>query len=155
MIDHLTLSVSDLAATKQFLTTVLAPLGYRPMMEFQEFVGFGNKKPELWVKQAAVPTTPQHLAFIAPDRKAVDAFFKAAIAAGAKDDGKPGIREMYHPNYYGAFIIDPINGHPFEAVCHLPVETKKAAAKVSAKKAPAKAKKVVKVAAKGKKRSKR
>lgn len=64
-----------------------------------------------------MPTQKAHIAFSAPDRKTVDTFYKAAMAAGGKDNGKPGIREIYHPNYYGAFVFDP-DGHNIEAVCH-------------------------------------
>ena len=117
MIDHFTVSVKDLAASRAFYEKVLAPLGYGVKMEFQQYLGFGDKKPYLWLKQAEVGTTPQHIAFRAHSRAAVDGFHQAAIAAGAKDDGSPGIREMYHPHYYGAFVIDP-DGHNIEAVFH-------------------------------------
>lgn len=154
MIDHFTLSVSDYEASKKFYTAVLAPLGYKQLMEFGQMAGFGNTKPYLWIKQSDVATTPQHIAFSAPSRELVDAFHQAALAFGAQDDGAPGIRHDYHPSYYGAFVIDPLNGHPIEAVNHheakaapVPVKSKKASAvkkiaakKVAAKKAPAKKK---------------
>ena len=118
MIDHLTVRVRDVQKSKAFLTAALAPLGYELLMEFGEFLGFGaDKKPDLWI--APGKQEPLHLAFAAKDRKSVDAFYKAAIKAGAKDNGKPGIREDYHPNYYGAFVIEP-DGHNLEAVCHKP-----------------------------------
>ena len=121
MIEHFTVSVKDFAASKAFYQKVLAPLGYSVRMEYPKYAGFGDeKKPYLWLKEAEPVTTPQHIAFRAASRAAVDAFHAAALAAGAKDDGSPGIRDMYHPNYYGAFVIDPINGHPIEAVCHAP-----------------------------------
>jgi len=118
VIDHLTVSVADLAATRAFYDKALAPLGYTVQRDFEVIIGYGFKRPYLWFKQAAVVTTAQHIAFRAMSREAVDAFHAAALAAGAKDDGAPGIREHYHPQYYGAFVIDPLNGHPIEAVYH-------------------------------------
>ena len=140
MIDHFTVSVADLAATRAFYDKVLAPLGYTLQRDYEVIVGYGFKRPYLWFKQAAVATTPQHIAFRAMSREAVDAFHAAALAAGAKDDGAPGVREHYHPQYYGAFVIDPLNGHPIEAVYHgeppAPAKTakRKPAAKKKAKK---------------------
>ncbi len=120
MIDHLTITVSDLRATRAFYEKTLGTLGYSTRMEFGEMFGMGDeRKPYLWFKDGPVATTPQHLAFVAPSRAHVDAFHAAALEMGAKDDGAPGIREHYHPDYYGAFVIDPLNGHPIEAVCHL------------------------------------
>ena len=153
MIDHLTLSVADLAASRAFYAKVLAPLGYRVVREYPEVIAFGDKlRPYVWMKQGT-PTTPQHLAFIALDRPSVDAFHRVAVEAGAKDDGGPGLRAHYHPNYYGAFIIDPVNGHPLEAVCHLALGA--AAKKPASKKAAGKKaapKKKAKPAAKAKRR---
>jgi len=119
MIDHLSLPVSDYAKSKAFYVAALQPLGYTLMMEFGDHGGLGaNGKPDLWIgKKDSVTTT--HVAFSAKDRATVDAFYAAAMAAGAKDNGKPGTREMYHPNYYGAFVLDP-DGHNIEAVCHDP-----------------------------------
>ena len=147
MIDHLTVSVADLPASKRFYTAVLAPLGYAPMMDFEQFSSFGDVKPYFWLKQAPTVTTPQHLAFAARSRAMVVAFFEAALAAGAKEDGRPGLRTDYHPNYYAAFVIDPLNGHPIEAVCHAAPGAKKALKK--APKAKARAKKPAKKAARG------
>jgi catechol 2,3-dioxygenase-like lactoylglutathione lyase family enzyme len=139
VIDHFTVSVKDFAGSKAFYEAVLAPLGYSVKMEFPRFAGFGDdRKPYLWLKEAETPTTPQHIAFRASSRAAVDAFHKAALEAGGKDDGSPGVRDMYHPHYYGAFVIDPINGHPIEAVCHAPPPAPK---KKPKKAAPAKKKK--------------
>ena len=97
----------------------LKPLGYEMLMEFEGFAGFGVKpKPDLWLAAAEERKYSQlHIAFLAPNRKAVHAFYEAAIKAGAKDNGKPGTREEYHPNYYGAFVLDP-DGHNVEACCH-------------------------------------
>lgn len=87
-------------------------------MEVEGWTGFGkNGKAELWFGKGGTPQLPMHIAFTADNRKQVDQFYEAALAAGGKDNGAPGIREIYHPNYYGAFIIDP-DGHNIEAVCH-------------------------------------
>ena len=118
MIDHFTLTVSNIKRSKTFYVKALAPLGYAIRMDFGELAGFGDaKKPYFWLKQGD-GQPPMHIAFQAKNRAAVDAFHAAAIRAGAKDDGKPGLREHYHPDYYGAFVVDP-DGHPIEAVCHL------------------------------------
>ena len=133
MIDHLTLSVRDLARSKAFFVRVLAPLGYSLRMTFEGYCGFGDAaKPYFWIKQGKRPSEPMHLAFQAKNHAAVDAFHRAALAAGAADDGKPGPRPDYHANYYGAFVID-LDGHHLEAVCHAPAAKK---ATRSAKKAP-------------------
>src|SRR5512144_1637796 len=115
MIDHLTLTVRDVDRSVDFYTRALAPLGYRMLMEFERVYGFGDEKPVLWIKQDEVPTPPQHLAFAARRRADVDAFYAAALAAGARDNGPPGLREHYHPSYYAAFVID-LDGNPIEAV---------------------------------------
>ncbi len=140
MIDHFTVSVVDLRGSRAFYERVLRALGYELRMDFGEFLGFGDaRKPYFWLKQAPVATTPQHIAFSAPSREAVDAFHQAALEAGARDDGSPGVRADYHPNYYAAFIIDPLNGHPVEAVFHGPqAAPKKKAAAAKAKKGAAK-----------------
>ncbi len=120
MIDHLTLTVRDYARSRAFYERVLAPLGYRVVMEFGPMCGFGDaRKPYFWMKQGDPPTTPMHLAFVAPRRAAVDAFYAAALAAGATDNGPPGLRPDYHPTYYAAFVLDP-DGHNVEAVIHRP-----------------------------------
>ena len=81
-------------------------------------VGLGRGgKPQLWLSQGEPPVSPLHIAFAARNRAEVDAFHAAALAAGGKDNGAPGLRPHYHPNYYGAFAIDP-DGHNIEAVCH-------------------------------------
>lgn len=120
MIDHLTWTVRDIGRSKSFYSAALAPLGYGVVMEFEGMLGLGRpEKPFFWLKQGQTPTTPMHLAFRADDRRSVDAFHAAALAAGAQDNGPPGLRPDYHPNYYGAFVFDP-DGHPIEAVCHFP-----------------------------------
>ena len=118
IIDHIGLSVSDYEKSKAFYTLSLAPLGIEPVMEIEGWAGFGKQgKPEFWFGFDGQPHTPMHIAFSAENREQVDRFYEAAIAAGGKDNGKPGIREIYHPDYYGAFIFDP-DGHNIEAVCH-------------------------------------
>ncbi len=120
MIDHLTLTVRDLARSRAFYEKALSPLGYDVAMEFGQSAGFGHSgKPYLWLRQGDPPTPPTHIAFAARDRASVSAFHAAALAACARDNGAPGIREHYHPSYYAAFVIDP-DGHPIEAVCHAP-----------------------------------
>ena len=120
MIDHLTIKVKDLAKSKAFLAAALAPLGYEVLMEFEGTIGMGaDKKPDLWLAQDPANVRPMHLAFVAPSRKAVQAFHAAALAAGAKDNGGPGPRPEYHETYYAAFVLDD-NGHNLEAVLHRP-----------------------------------
>jgi catechol 2,3-dioxygenase-like lactoylglutathione lyase family enzyme len=120
VIDHLTLTVRDLARSRAFYEKALAPLGYLVRMDAPWGCGFGDAhKPYFWLRQGDPPSRPMHIAFAAPDRAAVDAFHAAALAAGAADDGAPGLRPHYHEHYYGAFVRDP-DGHPIEAVCHRP-----------------------------------
>ena len=129
MIDHLTLRVHDLAASKAFYLAALAPLGYAVLHDFPEAVGLGaGGKADLWLTPDP-SAAPQHVAFAAPTRAVVDAFHAAGLAVGARDNGTPGLRAHYHPNYYGAFIDDP-SGHHLEAVIHTP--PRKATAKKSA-----------------------
>jgi catechol 2,3-dioxygenase-like lactoylglutathione lyase family enzyme len=119
MIDHMGILVSDLETSVAFYTRVLAPLGYVLMMRREQFAGFGVAgKSDFWIA-AGKPTDKNHVAFRAQGRADVRAFHDAAIAAGAKDNGPPGVRLIYHPNYYGAFALDP-DGHNIEAVCHDP-----------------------------------
>lgn len=126
MIDHCGFPVSDYARSKAFYEKALAPLGYTLIMEVQQHdndapaCGFGqNGKPDFWIGGEGGLGKPIHVAILAKDRAAVDAFYQAAIAAGARDNGAPGVRAHYHPNYYGAFVLDP-DGHNIEAVCHGP-----------------------------------
>ncbi|HEX5599686.1 MAG: VOC family protein [Pseudomonadota bacterium] len=122
-LDHIGLQVSDFARAKEFYSAALQPLGIKLQMELPNeaggVAGFGRCKPEFWIAAGKTPTSPFHIAFHAANRAQVDAFYKAAIAAGARDNGAPGLRPQYHPNYYGAFVIDP-DGHNVEAVCHYP-----------------------------------
>ena len=138
MIDHLTLTVRDLARSKGFYAQALAPLGGAVQMEFEGILGIGQPgKPTFWIKQGDPPTQAMHLAFVAPDRSSVDAFHAAALAAEAKDNGAPGLRADYHPNYYAAFVIDP-DGHNVEAVCHAPPAPPRAARRKGSTARPAK-----------------
>ncbi len=118
IIDHIGLSVKDFSASLEFYSKALIPLRIEKIMEYEGWAGFGRDgKPEFWFGAHSETQTPMHLAFSAENRSQVVEFYHAAIEAGAKDNGKPGIREEYHPHYYGAFVID-INGHNLEAVCH-------------------------------------
>ncbi|MEZ4451584.1 MAG: VOC family protein [Nannocystaceae bacterium] len=117
MLDHVSLPVRDYAASKAFYTQALAPLGYTLLMEFGQVGGFGaGGKPDFWISPGG-PLARIHVAFAAESRALVDAFYAAAIAAGGRDNGGPGVRAQYHPAYYGAFVLDP-DGHNVEAVCH-------------------------------------
>ncbi|MGE0801030.1 MAG: VOC family protein [Lautropia sp.] len=118
IIDHIGLAVSNYSHSKSFFTQALAPLGITLVMEVEGWAGFGRGgKPEFWFGTHSRVQSPMHIAFAAESRAQVDAFYEAALDAGAKDNGPPGVREIYHPNYYGAFVIGP-DGHNIEAVCH-------------------------------------
>jgi catechol 2,3-dioxygenase-like lactoylglutathione lyase family enzyme len=120
MFDHMGFGVTNLANSKAFFLQALQPLGVAVAMEGPYGVGMGqNNKPSLWLHETKEKPAHLHLAFTAESRRQVDAFYKAAIAAGGKDNGAPGLRPHYHPNYYGAFVIGP-DGHNVEAVCHRP-----------------------------------
>jgi catechol 2,3-dioxygenase-like lactoylglutathione lyase family enzyme len=126
-IDHTGLSVADFAKAKSFYDAALRPLGIAVTMTVPkekaggiDSVGYGAQgKPFFWLAGAGKTSPRQHIAFAADSRAEVDAFYKAAIAAGGKDNGTPGIRAHYHPHYYGAFVLDA-DGHNIEAVCHRP-----------------------------------
>ena len=119
MLDHVGLVVSDYEKSKAFYQRALAPLGYKVLMDFGQAAGFGTERPDFWLSggEGASPSGPIHLCFAAADQATVDAFHVAALAAGGEDNGKPGIRAIYHPTYYGAFILDP-DGNNIEAVHH-------------------------------------
>ena|SRR5271155_2772010 len=120
MLDHIGFVVKDLEASRRFYAAALAPLGVGVAMEYAGHVGFGRDgRAQLWLSQSDRPGSPMHLAFRARNRAEVDAFHAAALKAGAADNGPPGLRAHYHPNYYGAFAIDP-DGHNIEAVCRSP-----------------------------------
>ncbi len=126
MIDHTGVKMSNPAQSRRFYEQALAPLGYAVLMELPKehtggivVLGLGvAPKADFWLQEAQ-PKERSHIAFAASSRKQVDEFYKAALAAGGKDNGAPGPRPHYHPNYYGAFVLDP-DGHNIEAVCHDP-----------------------------------
>lgn len=127
IIDHIGLSVADYDKAKAFYAAALAPLDIGLVMEVGpeqtggQFAaaGFGRQgKPEFWISTGGA-SSRMHIAMKAADRTTVDAFYAAALAAGATDNGPPGLRPEYHPDYYGAFVNDP-EGHNLEAVCHEP-----------------------------------
>ncbi len=121
ILDHITLCVPNVAACRPFYEQALAPLGISVAKEFGTAAAFGIEgSPSFWLFEGEKEQRPMHIAFKAPSRAHVRAFHKAALAAGGTDNGAPGVREIYHPDYYGAFVLDP-NGHNIEAVCHLPV----------------------------------
>ena len=120
MLDHVGLPVAELGRSKWFYEEALSPLGYVLIMDHADLaVGFGRAgKPDFWISRGG-PGSAVHVAFACPDRATVDAFHAAAVAAGGRDNGRPGLRPQYHPTYYGAFVLDP-DGHNIEAVCHGP-----------------------------------
>jgi catechol 2,3-dioxygenase-like lactoylglutathione lyase family enzyme len=118
MLDHIGIGVTDLEASKRFFLQALAPLGFRQIMEGDRSVGMGRGEyPEFWI-DAKYQSLHVHLAFKAETRKQVDEFYRCALKAGGKDNGPPGIRAHYHPDYYAAFVIGP-DGHNIEAVCRV------------------------------------
>jgi catechol 2,3-dioxygenase-like lactoylglutathione lyase family enzyme len=122
MLDHVGLNVKDYAASRAFYEQALAPLGWRVLVAFEggTTAGFGTSdKPEFWIHEREPYGTGTHVAFAALDRPTVDAFHAAALSAGGRDNGGPGVRAQYHPNYYGAFVLDA-DGNNVEAVCHRP-----------------------------------
>jgi catechol 2,3-dioxygenase-like lactoylglutathione lyase family enzyme len=128
MLDHIGFAVSDYERAQRFYTAALAPLGYALIKEVPAektesgyaAAGFGiGRKPDFWIAGEGRLERPLHVAIVAKDRAGVDGFYRAALAAGGKDNGAPGLRPHYHPNYYAAFVLDP-DGHNIEAVCHTP-----------------------------------
>jgi catechol 2,3-dioxygenase-like lactoylglutathione lyase family enzyme len=135
VIDHIGLHVRDVARATEFYLKALAPLGYGIVMQVSAeetgngaALGFGapgpaedfqSGKPSFWIGEGGQASGPMHVAFVAPSRAAVDAFYAAALKAGGTDNGAPGLRPDYHANYYGAFVFDPDDNN-VEAVCHLP-----------------------------------
>ena len=130
MIDHLTIVVADFERSKAFYLAALKPLGYETVMELtreqipslpvDKTIGIGvGGKPDLWLRPTSDGVVPTHIALRTNDRAVVDAFHAAALAAGAQDNGGPGVRPHYHPHYYGAFVLDP-DGYNLEVVCHDP-----------------------------------
>lgn len=127
MIDHIGIVVSDFELSKRFYSAALGSIGYQLLMEFPASVtghtdvaGFGEPpKPDFWISRGISNYPAVHVAFRVNSRAEVDAFHRAALAAGGTDNGAPGLRPHYHADYYGAFVLDP-DGHNIEAVCHLP-----------------------------------
>ena len=130
MIDHISTYATDFAATRAFYAAALRPLGHALQMELvasedREFptrriCAFGPPgKPAFWIVEVKQAASPRHVAFVATDRGAVAAFHAAALSAGGRDHGAPGLRPEYHEHYYGAFALDP-DGNNAEAVCHAP-----------------------------------
>ncbi len=119
MIDHLGIQSADIAASGAFYDAVLAPLGGKRLMEFPGVLGYGVEGPDFWLGPVTNegPTRETHIAFTAPDRAAVRAFFEAAVASGAEVLHEPRVWPEYHEGYYGAFVRDP-DGNNVEAVCH-------------------------------------
>ncbi|MDR3436147.1 VOC family protein [Telmatospirillum sp.] len=127
MLDHIGIHVRDLDRSRSFYAAALAELGITVVMEVSAdqtggvaSVGFGaDGNPFFWIGNGKATTSTSHIAFTASSRALVDAFYKAAIAAGGRDNGAPGLRPHYHPAYYGAFVLD-MDGNNIEAVCHKP-----------------------------------
>lgn len=121
MLNHVSIGVRDLDKARKFYDAVLKPLGYRRLSSSSDTLGYGKDAVAFWVLGGKAPVSPDmgsglHFCFDAPQRKSVEAFHKAALNAGGRDNGKPGLREDYGPNYYAAFVIDP-DGYRIEAYC--------------------------------------
>lgn len=121
MFDHVSIGVRDVAQTKRFYDAALGPLGYACLSEGADSLGYGSDGVGLWIGAAEKPVPAEkasglHFCFAAPTRASVDAFHANALKAGGKDNGPPGLRESYGPNYYAAFVIDP-DGYRIEAYC--------------------------------------
>ncbi len=126
MLDHVSFPVKDYAAAKAFYEKALAPLGVKMLMEIprehtggQGVCGFGVEQPQFWISEGAHNNARIHVAFSARNHAEVEAFYAAAMAAGATDNGKPGPRPHYHEHYFGGFVLD-LDGNNIEAVCHAP-----------------------------------
>ena len=121
--DHMGYAVGDFDKSAAFYDAALAPLGIKQISAFDfpggRVIGYGAEGPQFWINSGTALRDHVHLAFTAKSRADVDAFYAGAMAAGGRDNGKPGIRPEYHENYYGAFVLDP-DGHNIEAVCHAP-----------------------------------
>lgn len=121
MIDHITFGISDFDRSTDFYDRALRPLGLRRLFDDDsgpgKATGYGDVRPWFWIAEHDPTCGKLHIAFTASNREAVDAFHREALAAGGRDNGKPGLRPHYHPGYYGAFVLDP-DGHNIEAVFH-------------------------------------
>jgi catechol 2,3-dioxygenase-like lactoylglutathione lyase family enzyme len=121
MIAHLSIGARDIARARHFYDAALKPLGYTCLSADEASLGYGAKAAGYWINRSEHPVAADdrsglHICFTAPDRDAVDAFHKAALKVGGKDNGKPGLRPSYGPNYYAAFVVDP-DGYRIEAWC--------------------------------------
>lgn len=121
MFDHVSIGVSDIKRTGKFYDATLRPLGFSRLSDGESSLGYGDKGVQLWISATPKPVKADmesglHFCFSARDRAAVDAFHAAALKAGGKDNGKPGVRKDYSPNYYAAFVVDP-DGYRLEAYC--------------------------------------
>jgi catechol 2,3-dioxygenase-like lactoylglutathione lyase family enzyme len=121
MIDHISIGIADIARTKRFYDATLQPLGYSCLSEGADSLGYGNEAVAFWILAAQRPVPPDaksglHICFAAPTRESVQAFYNAALASGGRDNGAPGLRADYGPNYYAAFVVDP-DGYRIEAYC--------------------------------------
>ncbi len=124
MIDHVSIGVRDLAKAKRFYDAALKPLGYECLSEGDGSLGYGRDAVALWISTAAHPVAADmksglHFCFVATTPRSVDAFHAAALGNGGRDNGKPGLRTDYAPDYYAAFVIDP-DGYRIEAHCQKP-----------------------------------
>ena len=124
MFDHISLGVSDVARARRFYDAALAPLGSTCLSAAEDSLGYGGDEVALWINQAQRPVAPDdasglHVCFAAPTRKAVQAFHAAALQAGGRDNGLPGLRADYGEHYYAAFVVDP-DGYRLEAYCGRP-----------------------------------
>ena len=121
MINHVSIGAADTAKSRKFYDAALKPLGYKCLSEAVDSLGYGADAVVLWISKTATPVPADknsglHFCFDAPTRKSVDAFYKGALNAGGKDNGKPGLRADYGDNYYAAFVVDP-DGYRLEAYC--------------------------------------
>lgn len=124
MFDHVSIGVREIARSKRFYDTALGALGYDCLSADESSLGYGKGSVGLWIGAVPAPVPPDrdsnlHFCFVAPTRQSVDAFHAAALAAGGSDNGKPGLRESYGPDYYAAFVVDP-DGYRLEAYCSKP-----------------------------------
>jgi catechol 2,3-dioxygenase-like lactoylglutathione lyase family enzyme len=122
MLDHTGINISNVEKSKEFYAQILVSLGYELSSEFNNAMAcFGiDGEPDFWIMQGEVNTPRIHIAFRAQNRDVVREFYAAALEVGARDNGAPGLRTHYHPDYYAAFVLDP-DGHNIEAVCHVPI----------------------------------
>jgi catechol 2,3-dioxygenase-like lactoylglutathione lyase family enzyme len=126
MIDHVSIGVRNVKTAKRFYDAALKPLGYACLSDSPGSLGYGSDSVALWVSESEHPVPADeksglHFCFAAPTRESVRAFHKAALASGGHDNGKPGPRDDYGPDYYAAFVVDP-DGYRLEAYCSSPAE---------------------------------